>query len=134
MGVADRLVLTEAMVSEAFMAGNTLRFSAGKHHASDRRVEFGRGRFDRCGENPRRFPPHSCRDHVLQGGFTHLDMARQYLTYYEYVMSNGNLGANSETSQIRSPDSNPISCFLGRNESPLFPKLLRCRHIPGLAN
>ncbi len=46
--------------------------------------------------NPQRFQPAVCRDYVLRGGFTHLDMARKYLGYYEAVLTNGRLGNAAE--------------------------------------
>jgi hypothetical protein len=33
---------------------------------------------------------------VLYGGFTHLDMARKYLGYYEKVLATGRLGEPNE--------------------------------------
>lgn len=46
--------------------------------------------------NPQRFSPQACRDRILKGGFTHLDMARKYLRYYEKVLSSGRLGPADE--------------------------------------
>ena len=47
-------------------------------------------------KNPQRFNPHVCLTRVLNGGFTHLDMARKYLRYYEAVLSRGRLGEADE--------------------------------------
>jgi glycosyltransferase involved in cell wall biosynthesis len=41
--------------------------------------------------NPQQFNPQTCRNRVLCGGFTHLDMARKYLKYYEQVLTRGSL-------------------------------------------
>jgi hypothetical protein len=46
--------------------------------------------------HPADFPPQTCRTRVLAGGFTHLDMARQYLQYYERVLTQGRLGEADE--------------------------------------
>jgi Glycosyl transferases group 1 len=46
--------------------------------------------------NPARFDPEACRTRVLEGGFTHLDMARNYLRYYETVLTRGQLGEAEE--------------------------------------
>src|SRR5262249_1674519 len=46
--------------------------------------------------NPGRFRPHACRQRVLSGGFTHLDMAKKYLAYYERVLAHGRLGENGD--------------------------------------
>ena len=47
-------------------------------------------------KNSGRFKPEICRNHVLQGGFTHLDMARKYISYYETILATGRLGAANE--------------------------------------
>ncbi|MGA3282876.1 MAG: glycosyltransferase [Verrucomicrobiota bacterium] len=47
-------------------------------------------------KNPQRFRPAACHDHVWRGGFTHLDMARKYLGYYEWILSHGSLGEANE--------------------------------------
>ena len=47
-------------------------------------------------KNPARFAPTICRSRVLQDGFTHLDMARKYLSYYEKVLVTGRLGEPGE--------------------------------------
>jgi len=46
--------------------------------------------------HPARFDPEACRTRVLDGGFTHLDMARNYLRYYETVLTQGQLGEANE--------------------------------------
>lgn len=43
------------------------------------------------GLKSRRFSPQACRARVLQGGFTHLDMARKYLGLYATVLESGSL-------------------------------------------
>jgi len=47
-------------------------------------------------KNPRRFSPQVCRARVLHGGFTHIDMAKNYLRYYELVLTRGRLGEQHE--------------------------------------
>jgi len=54
-------------------------------------------------KNPQRFNPQACRDHVLRGGFTHLDMARKYLKYYEQVLAHGSLGEAKEPAPATQP-------------------------------
>ena len=46
-------------------------------------------------KNPKRFDPDQCRSHVFNG-FTHLDMARKYLAYYEKVIQTGRIGPEKE--------------------------------------
>jgi glycosyltransferase involved in cell wall biosynthesis len=47
-------------------------------------------------KNPQRFNPLTCRDRVLRGGFTHLDMARKYLGCYERILAHGSLSEPDE--------------------------------------
>ena len=46
--------------------------------------------------NPARFDPAACRNRILRGGFTHLDMARKYLGFYERILTRGSLGETGE--------------------------------------
>jgi glycosyltransferase involved in cell wall biosynthesis len=46
--------------------------------------------------HPGRFQPRACRQRVLAGQFTHLDMARDYIAYYERVLTHGRLGEKEE--------------------------------------
>ena len=45
---------------------------------------------------PARYLPATCRGRVVDGGLTHLDMARSYLRYYESVLTRGRLGDADE--------------------------------------
>lgn len=54
-------------------------------------------------KNPQRFSPAACRDHVWRGGFTHLDMARKYLRYYEAMLTSGCVGNHDETTPETAP-------------------------------
>jgi glycosyltransferase involved in cell wall biosynthesis len=53
--------------------------------------------------NPARFQPDACRARVLKGGFTHLDMARSYLLYYQKILSHGRLGEADEPAPATAP-------------------------------
>jgi glycosyltransferase involved in cell wall biosynthesis len=83
--------LTEALVSGAYVVGTPygslpeiVTPEAGVLGArADELVEAVR--------NPQRFNPQACRDRVLRGGFTHLDMARKYLGRYEQILARGSL-------------------------------------------
>ena len=46
--------------------------------------------------SPEKFSPAACRERVLRGGFTHLDMARAYLDYYQRILTHGRLGSADE--------------------------------------
>lgn len=88
--------LTEALVSGAYVVGTPygslpeiVTPEAGVLSATaDELVE--------AVKNPQRFSPAACRDRVLRGGFTHLDMARKYLARYEQILTRGSLGGASE--------------------------------------
>jgi len=54
-------------------------------------------------KSPDRFRPAICREHVLRGGFTHLDMARKYLGYYEQILAHGALGRPDESAPATQP-------------------------------
>jgi hypothetical protein len=41
--------------------------------------------------HPEKFSPVACRNRVLHGGFTHLDMARKYVACYEQILAHGSL-------------------------------------------
>jgi glycosyltransferase involved in cell wall biosynthesis len=58
-------------------------------------------------KNPQRFKPSACRDRVLKGGFTHLDMARKYLAYYEKILTRGSLLDEGEAPAATLPDFHP---------------------------
>lgn len=55
-------------------------------------------------KNPQRFDPQKCRERVLRGGFTHLDMAKKFLECYERILTRGSLLEKSETPAFASRD------------------------------
>jgi glycosyltransferase involved in cell wall biosynthesis len=54
-------------------------------------------------KNPGRFNPAACRERVLRGGFTHLDMARKYLDYYGQILTHGSLAGPDEPAPATQP-------------------------------
>lgn len=54
-------------------------------------------------KSPARFKPEDCRDRVIKGGLTHLDMARNYLAYYERVLATGRVGDPNQPSPETAP-------------------------------
>jgi len=54
-------------------------------------------------KNPQRFSPAACRDRVLRGGLTHLDMARKYLGCYERILTCGSLLEKDEPVPVTQP-------------------------------
>jgi glycosyltransferase involved in cell wall biosynthesis len=95
--------LTEALVSGGYVVGTpygslpeiVTRETGVLSAKADEFVEAVR--------NPQRFSPAACRDRVLRGGFTHLDMARKYLKYYEQVLARGSLGEAQGTTPATRP-------------------------------
>lgn len=57
--------------------------------------------------NPQRFSPQACRDRVLQGGMTHMAMARKYAGYYEQILSRGSLLEPGEAAPVTQPGFDP---------------------------
>lgn len=95
--------LTEALVSGAYVVGTPygslpeiVTPEAGVLSAkADELVE--------AVKNPQRFSPVACRNRVLRGGFTHLDMARKYLARYEQILARGSLVGSSEPAPETQP-------------------------------
>ncbi|MBC8095038.1 MAG: glycosyltransferase [Akkermansiaceae bacterium] len=54
-------------------------------------------------KSPGRFLPQDCRNRVILGGLTHIDMARNYLAYYERVLATGGLGEKDEPAPATRP-------------------------------
>ena len=54
--------------------------------------------------NPQRFTPLACRERVMNGGFTNMDMARKYLRYYEKILTTGSLLDPGEAPGATLPD------------------------------
>jgi len=54
--------------------------------------------------HPDRFKPSACRERVLSGGFTHMDMARKYVMYYENILATGSLLDAAESPAATLPD------------------------------
>lgn len=85
------LAITEALASGAYVCGTpygsqpeivTERVGALSTRATD---------LAEAVRNPNRFRPSECRARVCNGGFTHLDMARKYVSFYEIVLARGSL-------------------------------------------
>lgn len=54
-------------------------------------------------KNPQLFDPQTCRQHVQTGGFTHLDMAKKYLLYYQQILERGSLLEAGESAPATKP-------------------------------
>jgi len=58
-------------------------------------------------KNPQRFEPQKCRERVLRGGFTHMDMARKYVELYERILTRGSLSGGGEPATATQPGFDP---------------------------
>jgi glycosyltransferase involved in cell wall biosynthesis len=54
--------------------------------------------------NSQRYKPSVCREHVINNGFTHLDMTRKYLRCYEKILTTGSLLDEGESPGATLPD------------------------------
>ncbi|HXT11717.1 MAG TPA: glycosyltransferase [Candidatus Angelobacter sp.] len=101
------LAFTEAMVSGAYVCGTPYgsqpEIVTPEVGALSKNVDA----LADAARNPRRFKPSECRDRVLKGGFTHMDMARKYLTYYEKILTTGSLLDPGESPAATLPDFDP---------------------------
>ena len=101
------IALTEALASGAYVCGTPygsqpeiVTNETGVLSASaDELVE--------AVKNPQRFQPSICRNHVLNGGFTYLDMARKYLEYYGKILTRGTLLDEGEAPAATIPEFDP---------------------------
>ncbi|HWC61006.1 MAG TPA: glycosyltransferase [Verrucomicrobiae bacterium] len=101
------LAFTEAMASGAYVCGTPY---GSQPEIVTAEVGVLSGRADELAEavrNPQRFKPSVCREHVVKGGFTYLDMARKYLAYYEKILTRGSLLDEGESAAATLPDFDP---------------------------
>jgi hypothetical protein len=100
------VALTEALVSGCYVVGTPygslpeiVSGDAGTLSRSARELA-------EAVRSPQRFDPAACRARVLNQGFTHLDMARSYLVYYQRVLNTGRLGETDEPAPATAPGFN----------------------------
>jgi hypothetical protein len=101
------LAFTEAMASGAYVCGTPY---GSQPEIVTPEVGFLRANADELADavrNPQRFKASACRERVLNGGFTHMDMARKYLTYYEKILTTGSLQGPGESPGATLPGFNP---------------------------
>jgi len=97
------LALVEAMVSGAYVAGTP--YGSLPEIVTPETGVLGAQAEELAGavKNPQRFSPQKCRDRVLRDGFTHLDMAKNYLKFYERVLGRGSLLEEGESPPVTQP-------------------------------
>jgi len=97
------IALTEALASGCYVVGTPygslpeiVTPAVGRHsaHAAD---------LDAAVKNPGSFKPRACREHVIRGGFTHLDMARSYVACYQRILTHGSLAEPGEPAPATRP-------------------------------
>jgi len=54
--------------------------------------------------HPERFKPSVCRERVVSGGFTSMDMARKYVMYYEKILATGSVLDAGDAAAATLPD------------------------------
>ena len=98
------LALTEAMISGCYVVGTPYGSLPEIVTAETGVLSSRADDLADAVRNPRRFDPKECRDRVFSGGFTHLDMAKKYLAYYEKILTDGCLGEPGESKPQTAPD------------------------------
>jgi Glycosyl transferases group 1 len=97
------IALTEALVSGAFVAGTPYGSLPEIVAPEVGILSANANELAEAVKNPQGFSPQKCREHILKNGFTHLDMARSYLRYYEAVLARGRLDDQDEPPPMTAP-------------------------------
>lgn len=97
------LALTEALVSGAYVAGTPYGSLPEIVTPATGVLSADADELVAAVKSPQHFSPQACRDHVLRGGFTHIDMAKSYLRHYEHLLAHGRLGAANEPAPQAQP-------------------------------
>ena len=95
--------LNEALVSGCYVAGTPYGCLPEIVTPQTGALSAKAGELADAVKNPQRFSPQACRDRVLRGGLTHLDMARNYLKFYERILTRGSLLEKDEAPPATRP-------------------------------
>jgi glycosyltransferase involved in cell wall biosynthesis len=98
------IAITEALVSGAYVAGTPYGSLPEIVTPETGRLSSRASELVETATHPERFSPAACRERVLRGGFTHLDMARKYLDLYAQILARGRLGETPEPEPVTRPD------------------------------
>jgi glycosyltransferase involved in cell wall biosynthesis len=85
------IALIEALVSGCYVAGTPYGSLPEIVTPETGRLSAKAAELAEVVRNPQQFDPAACRDRVRQGGFTHSDMARKYVGYYERILAHGTI-------------------------------------------
>ena len=100
------IAITEALVSGAYVAATPYGSLPEIVTPETGVLSANANELANAARSPEKFSPHACREQVLRGGFTHLDMAKKYLNYYGQVLAHGRLGAQTEPAPAAPPTFN----------------------------
>ena len=100
------VALTEAMVSGCYVVGTPYGALPEIVTSAVGRLSTSVRDLVEAVHNPTDFDPEVCRNRVFDGGFTHVDMARGYVHYYETVLTQGQLGKVGEAPPETRPGFN----------------------------
>jgi len=92
--------LNEALVSGCYVAGTPYGCLPEIVTSQTGRLSANVDELAEAVKHPQRFSPAACRDRVLHGGLTHLDMARKYIAGYERILTRGSLLENDESAPV----------------------------------
>jgi glycosyltransferase involved in cell wall biosynthesis len=101
------LAITESLVSGAYVCGTPYGSQPEIVTPETGVLSAKADELADAARNPKRFNPSGCRKRVLDGGFTHRDMARKYLIYYEKILSHGSLLDDGESPAMTVPGLDP---------------------------
>ncbi len=100
------VALTEALVSGCYVVGTPYgslpEIVTGEAGVLSTKVD----ELVEAVRSPERFDPAACRARVLNHGFTHLDMARNYVEYYQGGLNTGGLVEANEPAPATAPGFN----------------------------
>jgi glycosyltransferase involved in cell wall biosynthesis len=97
------IALIEALVSGAYVAGTPYGSLPEIATPEVGILSANAGELTEAVKNPGKFSPQKCRERVLRGGFTHLDMTKKYLKFYEQVLTHGSLLEKREVPPATQP-------------------------------